>query len=159
MSALVESGCQNLTWLTFAHDNVPGDRPHYMGSVAFGDGLFARVVCILVRIRSFSRCWRNNPKCRNKHSINLKRIFLKENLLKRKSSQKKIFSKGNLLKRKSSQKKIIWNRDGNSSENFIPRGIEESRNGKFTFLGDRGIWNLFLGVLGEFRGISYPKNH
>ena len=41
-------------------------------------------------------------------------------------------------------------RDGNSSENFIPRGIEESRNGKFTFLGDRGIWNLFLGVLGEF---------
>ena len=29
-------------------------------------------------------------------------------------------------------------RDGNSSENFIPRGIEESRNGKFTFLGDRG---------------------
>ena len=30
-------------------------------------------------------------------------------------------------------------RDGNSSESFIPRGIEESRNGKFTFLGDRGI--------------------
>ena len=29
-------------------------------------------------------------------------------------------------------------RDGNSSENFIPQGIEESRNGKFTFLGDRG---------------------
>ena len=28
--------------------------------------------------------------------------------------------------------------DGNSSENFIPRGIKESRNGKFTFLGDRG---------------------
>ena len=49
-------------------------------------------------------------------------------------------------------------RDGNSSENFIPRGIEESRNDKFTFLGDRGIWNLFLGVLGEFRGMSYPKN-
>ena len=49
-------------------------------------------------------------------------------------------------------------RDGNSSENFIPRGIEESRNDKFIFLGDRGIWNLFLGVLGEFRGLSYPKN-
>ena len=49
-------------------------------------------------------------------------------------------------------------RDGNSLENFIPRGIEESRNDKFTFLGDRGIWNLFLGVLGEFRGMSYPKN-
>ena len=30
-------------------------------------------------------------------------------------------------------------RDGNSSENFIPRGIEESRNSKITFLGDRGI--------------------
>ena len=30
------------------------------------------------------------------------------------------------------------NRDGNSSENFIPRRIEESRNDKFTFLGDRG---------------------
>ena len=41
-------------------------------------------------------------------------------------------------------------RDGNSSENFIPRGIEESRNSKITFLGDRGIWYLFLGVLGEF---------
>ena len=40
--------------------------------------------------------------------------------------------------------------DGNSSENFIPRGIEELRNGKFTFLGDRGRWNIFLGVLGEF---------
>ena len=26
-------------------------------------------------------------------------------------------------------------RDGNSSENFIPRGIEESRNDNFTFLG------------------------
>ena len=49
-------------------------------------------------------------------------------------------------------------RDGNSSENFIPRGIEESRNNKFTFLGDRGICYLFLGVLGEFRGMSYPKN-
>jgi len=49
-------------------------------------------------------------------------------------------------------------RDGNSSEIFIPRGIEESRNDKFTFLGDRGIWNLFLGVLGEFQGMSYPKN-
>ena len=45
-------------------------------------------------------------------------------------------------------------RDGNSSENFIPRGIEESRNDKFTFLGDRGTWNLFLGVLREFRGMS-----
>ena len=33
----------------------------------------------------------------------------------------------------------IRNRDGNSSENFIPRGIEESRNDKFAFLGDRGI--------------------
>ena len=49
-------------------------------------------------------------------------------------------------------------RDGNSSENFIPRGIEESRNDKFTFLGDRGISNLFLGFLEEFRGLSYPKN-
>ena len=49
-------------------------------------------------------------------------------------------------------------RDGNSSENFIPRGIEESRNDKFTFLGDRGICYLFLGVLGEFRGMSYRKN-
>ena len=34
---------------------------------------------------------------------------------------------------------IIVNRDGNSSEIFIPRGIEESRNDKFTFLGVRGI--------------------
>ena len=50
----------------------------------------------------------------------------------------------------SLQKRTLLTRDGNSSENFIPRGIEESRNGKFTFLGDRGIWNLFLGVLGEF---------
>ena len=40
----------------------------------------------------------------------------------------------------------------------IPRGIEEQRNDKFTFLGDQGICNLFLGVLGEFRGMSYPKN-
>ena len=31
------------------------------------------------------------------------------------------------------------NRDGNSSEYFTPRGIEESRNGKITFLRDRGI--------------------
>ena len=30
-------------------------------------------------------------------------------------------------------------RDGNSSEYFTPRGIEESRNGKITFLRDRGI--------------------
>ena len=52
----------------------------------------------------------------------------------------------------------VCTRDGNSSENFIPRGIEESRNDKFTFLGDRGICYLFLGVLGEFRGMSYPKN-
>ena len=27
---------------------------------------------------------------------------------------------------------------GNSSENFTPRGIEESRNGDLAFLGDRG---------------------
>ena len=53
---------------------------------------------------------------------------------------------------------ILMIRDGNSSENFIPRGIEESRNDKFTFLGDRGICYLFLGVLGEFRGTSYCKN-
>ena len=54
---------------------------------------------------------------------------------------------------------IIEIRDGNSSENFIPRGIEESRNSKITFLGDRGIWNLFLGVLGEFsRNESSPKS-
>ena len=33
----------------------------------------------------------------------------------------------------------VGNRDGNSWENFIPRGIEESRNGKLTFLGDQGI--------------------
>ena len=52
----------------------------------------------------------------------------------------------------------VSSRDGNSSENFIPWGIEESRNDKFTFLGDRGICYLFLGVLGEFRGMSYPKN-
>ena len=43
-------------------------------------------------------------------------------------------------------------RDVNSSENFILRGIEESRNGKMTFFEDRGVRNLFLGVLGEFRG-------
>ena len=43
-------------------------------------------------------------------------------------------------------------RDGNSSENFTPRGIEESRNGNLTFLGDRGRQNLFLGILEEFRG-------
>ena len=49
-------------------------------------------------------------------------------------------------------------RDGNSSENFLPRGIQESRNDKFTFLGDQGICYLFLGVHGKFRGISYPKN-
>ena len=30
-------------------------------------------------------------------------------------------------------------RDGNSSDNFTPRGIEESRNGKITLLGVRGI--------------------
>ena len=46
-------------------------------------------------------------------------------------------------------------RDVNSSENFILRGIEESRNGKFTFLGDRGRRGLVLGVLGEFRGMIY----
>ena len=43
----------------------------------------------------------------------------------------------------------------------IPRRIsflEESRNDKFSFLGDRGIWNLFLGVLVEFWGMSFPKN-
>ena len=60
------------------------------------------------------------------------------------------------------QRKLLFiaipSRDGNSSENFIPRGVEESRNDKFTFLGDRGICNLFLGVLGEFRGMSYRKN-
>ena len=33
---------------------------------------------------------------------------------------------------------MVEGRDGNSSKNFIPREIEESRNGKFTFLGDRG---------------------
>ena len=49
-------------------------------------------------------------------------------------------------------------RDGNSSENFIPRGIEESRNSKIAFLGDRGIWNLFLGVLGNFQGMSQTQN-
>ena len=43
-------------------------------------------------------------------------------------------------------------RDGNSSDNFTPRGIEESRNGNLTFFEDRGRQNLFLGVLGEFRG-------
>ena len=40
----------------------------------------------------------------------------------------------------------------------MPRGIEEARNDKVTFLGDRGICYLFLGVLGEFQGMSYPKN-
>ena len=35
--------------------------------------------------------------------------------------------------------RLVHIRDGNSSENFIPRGIEESRNDKFTFLEDRGI--------------------
>ena len=29
-------------------------------------------------------------------------------------------------------------RDGNSSENFTPWGIEEARNGNLTFLGDPG---------------------
>ena len=29
-------------------------------------------------------------------------------------------------------------RDGNSSEDFIPRGIEESRNSNLSFLGHRG---------------------
>ena len=48
-------------------------------------------------------------------------------------------------------------RDGNSSENSIPRGIEESRNGKSTFLGDRGRWYLFLGVLGNFEEWFTPK--
>ena len=48
-------------------------------------------------------------------------------------------------------------RDGNSLENFILPGIEESRNDKFTFLEDRGIWNLFLRVLGKFQGMTYPK--
>ena len=43
-------------------------------------------------------------------------------------------------------------RNGNSSENFTPRGIEESRNSNLPFLGDRGRQNPFLGVLGEFRG-------
>ena len=43
-------------------------------------------------------------------------------------------------------------RDGNSSENFTPRGIEESRNGNLTYLGDRGRQIIFLGVLEEFRG-------
>ena len=57
-----------------------------------------------------------------------------------------------------SRNPTIYNRDGNSSEIFIPRGIEESRNDKFTFLGDQGICYLFLGVLGKFRGMSYPKN-
>ena len=50
-------------------------------------------------------------------------------------------------------------RDGNSSENFTPQEIGESKNGDLTFLGDRGRSNLFLGVLGEFRGMSYHKNH
>ena len=40
-------------------------------------------------------------------------------------------------------------RDGNSSENFTPRGIEEWQ---LTFLGDRRRQNLFLVVLDEFRG-------
>jgi hypothetical protein len=31
-----------------------------------------------------------------------------------------------------------------SSENFIPRGIKESKNGNLTFLRDLGIWNIFL---------------
>ena len=35
-------------------------------------------------------------------------------------------------------KSCVGVRDGNSSENFTPRGIEESRNGKIPFLGDRG---------------------
>ena len=48
----------------------------------------------------------------------------------------------------------LWDRirDGNSSENFNPRGIEESRNGNLTFFEDRGRQNLFLRVLGEFWG-------
>ena len=53
---------------------------------------------------------------------------------------------------------MVWTRDGNSSENFIPQGMEESRNDKFTFLRDRGVYDLFLRVLGEFRGMSYCKN-
>ena len=54
---------------------------------------------------------------------------------------------------------IISHWDDNSSENLTPRGIEESRNGKFTFLGDRGRWNLFLGVLGEFRGMNLSMEY
>ena len=49
-------------------------------------------------------------------------------------------------------------RDGNSSENFTPRGIEESRNGNLTFFEDRGRQTLFLGVLEEFRGPKYGYN-
>ena len=40
--------------------------------------------------------------------------------------------------------------------------LEESRNGNLTFLGDRVRQNLFLGVLGEFRGAFFFytfKNH
>ena len=33
---------------------------------------------------------------------------------------------------------LLPRRDGNSSEDFIPRGIEESRNCNLSFLGDRG---------------------
>ena len=41
------------------------------------------------------------------------------------------------------------------SENFTPRGIEESRNVNLTFLGDRGRQNIFLGVLREFWGMRH----
>ena len=44
-----------------------------------------------------------------------------------------------LYQRKGVRNNMVGNRDGNSSKNFIPRGIEESRNSKIAFLGDRGI--------------------
>ena len=50
-------------------------------------------------------------------------------------------------------------RNGNSSENFTLRGIEESRNGNLTFFEDRGRQSLFLGVLREFRGVCAHYFH
>ena len=56
-------------------------------------------------------------------------------------------------------KKILPIRDGNSSAILIPRGFEESRNGSFIFLGDGERQDLFLGFLGEFRGIYMGLNY
>ena len=42
---------------------------------------------------------------------------------------------------------ILW--DGNSSEIFTPRGIEESRNGNLPFLEDPGRKNIFFRLLGD----------